>query len=95
VLQELSRHEEALAGYDKALAENIAQLTAELKQANEALWEIEDRVRDCEREKNFWPEFITLARSVYKTNDRRTAIKRQINDLAGSPIVEEKSYSRY
>jgi hypothetical protein len=74
---------------------DIGRLEAELKQANEALWEIEDRIRDCERDKNFGPEFIALARSVYKTNDRRAAIKRQINDLVGSAIVEEKSYTRY
>jgi hypothetical protein len=74
---------------------DIGDLKVELKWANEALWEIEDRIRDCERAQNFGPEFIALARSVYKTNDRRAAIKRQINDLAGSTIVEEKSYRRY
>jgi hypothetical protein len=73
----------------------IGHLKAELKQVNEALWEIEDQIRDCERAQNFGPEFVALARSVYKTNDRRAAIKRQINDLAGSTIVEEKSYSQY
>ena len=47
------------------------------------------------REQNFGPDFIALARSVYQTNDRRSAIKRQINDLSGSTLVEEKSYSKY
>ena len=74
---------------------DIDHLKAELKQVNEVLWEIEDRIRDCERAQVFGPDFIALARSVYKTNDRRAAIKRQINDLAGSTIVEEKSYSQY
>ena len=74
---------------------DIDHLKAELKQVNEVLWEIEDRIRDCERAQDFGPDFIALARSVYKTNDRRAAIKRQINDLAGSTIVEEKSYSQY
>jgi hypothetical protein len=73
----------------------IIQLKAELKRINEALWEIEDRIRDCERKKNFGSDFIALARSVYRTNDQRAAIKRQINDLAGSKIVEEKSYRPY
>jgi hypothetical protein len=62
---------------------------------NEALWDIEDRIRDCERDQNFGPEFVELARSVYRTNDRRSALKRQINDIAGSAIVEEKSYRAY
>jgi predicted nucleic acid-binding Zn-ribbon protein len=73
----------------------IEKLKAELKGVNEALWEIEDRIRDCERAQDFGPEFIELARSVYRTNDRRAAIKRQINELAGSAIIEEKSYSQY
>jgi hypothetical protein len=73
----------------------IDALAAALKQVNEALWEIEDRIRDCERDKNFGTEFIELARSVYRTNDQRAAIKRQINELAGSAIVEEKSYRAY
>jgi tetratricopeptide (TPR) repeat protein len=72
-----------------------ARLKDELKQVNEMLWEIEDQIRICEREQNFGPDFIALARSVYQTNDRRSAIKRQINDLSGSALVEEKSYSKY
>jgi hypothetical protein len=74
---------------------NIEKLTAELKQVNEALWDIEDRIRDCERDQDFGPVFIELARSVYRTNDRRAALKREINLLAGSAIVEEKSYRSY
>jgi hypothetical protein len=74
---------------------NIEKLTAELKQVNEALWDIEDRIRDCERDQDFGPVFIELARSVYRTNDRRAALKREINLLAGSAIVEEKSYLSY
>src|SRR5262249_41756871 len=68
---------------------------AELKKVNEALWDIEDRIRDCERQKDFGKTFIELARSVYHQNDRRSALKRQINDLLGSKIVEEKSYQAY
>jgi tetratricopeptide (TPR) repeat protein len=73
----------------------VGHLRADLMRTNEMLWNIEDRIRDCERDKNFGPEFIELARSVYLTNDRRAVIKRQINDLAGSSIVEEKSYRQY
>jgi tetratricopeptide (TPR) repeat protein len=68
------------------------ELKAELRQINEALWEIEDQIRDCERKKHFGPKFVRLARRVYMTNDRRSAVKRQLNQLAGSVIVEEKSY---
>jgi tetratricopeptide (TPR) repeat protein len=73
----------------------LASLTAELKKANEALWDIEDAIRDCERQEDFGARFVELARSVYKTNDRRAALKRQINELLGSAIVEEKSYAEY
>jgi post-segregation antitoxin (ccd killing protein) len=70
-------------------------LTAELKAVNEALWEIEDAIRDCEAAGDFGARFVELARSVYRTNDRRAAIKRAINDLTGSRLVEEKSYKPY
>lgn len=68
---------------------------AELKQVNEALWEIEDNIRDKERQKLFDQEFIELARAVYVTNDQRAAIKRKINIKAGSDLMEEKSYAGY
>jgi hypothetical protein len=70
-------------------------LIVELKRVNEALWEIEDEVRACERQGEFGPYFIALARAVYRTNDRRAQLKRQINEVAGSPIIEEKSYKDY
>lgn len=73
----------------------IAALTQELKGVNEALWHIEDDIRDCERAKDFGPRFVALARSVYRTNDQRSLIKRQINQILNSGIVEEKSYSDY
>jgi hypothetical protein len=74
---------------------DLTRLAAQLKEANEALWEIEDAIRDCERQADFGPKFIDLARSVYRTNDRRAALKRQINELLGSQILEEKSYAEY
>jgi hypothetical protein len=71
----------------------LAPLTAELRSVNEALWDIEDEVRLCERDGDFGPKFVDLARSVYKNNDHRAALKRKINELLGSAIVEEKSYT--
>ena len=73
----------------------LEQLTVQLKQVNERLWEIEDEIRDCEREQQFGERFIELARSVYFSNDRRSEIKHRINALLGSVIVEEKSYTDY
>ena len=73
----------------------LTDLTAQLKAINEALWEIEDDIRDCERDKDFGEKFVELARSVYKSNDKRAALKRDINVLLGSRLVEEKSYSDY
>src|SRR5438270_313792 len=65
----------------------IGTLKADLKAINEALWEIEDKIRDCERAGDFGDAFIALARSVYQTNDRRADVKRSINASAGSRIV--------
>jgi hypothetical protein len=73
----------------------IAELTAKLKQVNEALWDIEDEIRDHERQRDFGARFVELARAVYHTNDRRSQLKREINELCGSSIVEEKSYAPY
>ncbi|MGR3484174.1 MAG: hypothetical protein ACU0BF_02435 [Paracoccaceae bacterium] len=70
-------------------------LRADLRSVNEALWDIEDDIRDCERAGDFGPEFVRLARAVYVTNDRRAALKRAINDHLGSELVEEKSYADY
>jgi hypothetical protein len=75
--------------------EELAELTAALKAANQELWHIEDDIRARERAKDFGPEFIALARSVYQTNDRRAALKREINALLQSAIIEEKSYAAY
>ncbi len=74
---------------------DLTDIVTELRGVNEALWRIEDDIRDCERRREFGPDFIELARAVYRNNDRRAAIKAQINALLGSEIVEEKSYSDY
>jgi Family of unknown function (DUF6165) len=73
----------------------VPALVAELKSVNEELWVIEDRIRECEATGSFDATFVTLARSVYHTNDRRATLKRRINALLGSELVEEKSYSEY
>jgi hypothetical protein len=73
----------------------LIRLHAELKGVNEQLWDIEDEIRDCERRGDFGETFIGLARAVYRTNDRRCELKRQINLLLRSTLIEEKSYQVY
>lgn len=73
----------------------VAADEAALQAVNEALWDIEDRIRDKEREQAFDAGFIELARAVYVTNDERAAIKKRVNVALGSRIVEEKSYRDY
>ncbi|MBI3436448.1 MAG: hypothetical protein HY056_15460 [Proteobacteria bacterium] len=90
-LAELSALGAALGARDGELA----ALRGELKAVNETLWQVEDDIRSCERRKDFAAQFIALARSVYRHNDRRAAIKRAINERVGSAIVEEKSYADY
>ena len=67
----------------------------QLIDVNSALWEIEEEIRDCEKNKKFDQKFIELARSVYITNDKRAEIKLEINNKFGSKIVEVKSYTKY
>jgi hypothetical protein len=73
----------------------IAPLVADLKKVNEALWEIEDDIRECEAKSDFGPRFIELARSVYKQNDKRAALKAEVNKLCNSSLREEKSHKHY
>ena len=75
--------------------DTIAALTIELKSINEALWEIEDDIRDEERNQRFGERFIELARAVYVTNDQRAEAKKKVNLHLNSTIVEEKSYQDY
>jgi hypothetical protein len=93
------RHELALLVEvrDQALGSfsELPQLQAALQTINEALWKIEDDIRDRERADDFGPKFIELARAVYVTNDRRAKAKRSVDEHVGSPIVEEKSYAEY
>lgn len=78
-----------------ATSTEMDRLTDALKAVNQELWTIEDDIRDCERAGDFGDTFIGLARAVYRTNDRRAALKREINVLLGSRLVEEKSYQPY
>jgi len=83
--------------YDKNFLEdaNAKNLMTDLKQINQKLWNIEDEIRDKERNKIFDLKFIELARSVYIINDERSRIKRNINETFGSELIEEKSYADY
>lgn len=73
----------------------IIRLTGELYAVNTELWDIEDEIRDCENAGNFGDKFVSLARSVYITNDKRSDLKREINVVLGSGLIEEKSYQAY
>ena len=74
---------------------NLEAEINDLKAINEELWDIEDKIRDKERNQVFDKGFIELARAVYITNDKRADIKRIINSKTGSELIEEKSYSDY
>ena len=80
---------------NSAASTDIAVEREALRRVNEALWDIEDRIRLKEKAKAFDAEFVELARSVYIRNDERAEIKRAINEKLGSMLVEEKSYEDY
>ena len=73
----------------------LDKLYMRLCQVNQKLWNVEDKLRDYERLNNFNEDFINLARSVYKLNDERARIKKEVNVKYGSEIIEEKSYQEY
>ena len=73
----------------------VNSLVKELELVNEKLWNVEDKLRDKERSKQFDDEFIKLARDVYFTNDERAKIKKHLNEVTNSKLVEEKSYQKY
>lgn len=70
----------------------MLKLEGELKKSNENLWDLEDSIRELDKKKDFGEEFIRVARSIYVANDRRASIKKEINIMIGSALVEEKSY---
>jgi hypothetical protein len=82
-----------VVGYESNSTVN--SLVKELESVNEKLWDVEDKLRDKERSKQFDDEFIKLARDVYFTNDERSRIKKNLNEVTNSKLVEEKSYQKY
>jgi hypothetical protein len=80
---------------DLLIDAEVARLRERLRGVNSRLWRIEDDIRAKERARAFDEEFIALARAVYVTNDARAALKREINRLSNSALVEEKSYAVY
>lgn len=97
-LRNVAREREAIeqvVGDPSRFPEGLGTLVDQLQQVNAELWVVEDGKRDCERRQDFGDEFIRLARGVYFGNDKWAAIKRQINELLGSGIVEEKSHCPY
>jgi hypothetical protein len=93
VRKELALLTEKLGDY--ASVAEVSRLTKELYDVNAALWDIEDDIRDCENGGDFGEKFIGLARSVYITNDKRAELKREVNAVLGSELIEEKSYQKY
>ena len=86
---------EAVVGDMTRFPSGLLALVQALNDINAQLWDVEDAKRDCERRQCFDDRFVQLARQVYFGNDQRAAIKRQINTLLGSALVEEKSYQAY
>jgi len=94
VLVEL-RSLEAARDRAVAVSPELAELTAQLKAVNERLWHIQEGLRDCARQQDFGERFVEVARAEFMANDERALIKRGINLLLGSHLVEEKSYGAY
>ena len=92
VRNELFALEKTLSSLELSIDTRLVQA---LKEVNHELWKIEDAIREQEKSKNFGEVFISLARSVYQKNDRRAAIKKEINITYNSTLIEEKSYKTY
>ena len=92
VINERTALEETLDALDLQFEPALIQ---SLKKVNSDLWNIEDEIREKERMKDFGDDFIHLARSIYKLNDHRSAIKKEINITYGSTLIEEKAYKKY
>ena len=93
VRNELDRLLQIRAGLE--LTADLGAVEAQLLDVNRRLWQVEDDLRDLERLGDFGARFVELARSVYTLNDRRAALKRQINEVTSSAIIDEKSYHSY
>jgi tetratricopeptide (TPR) repeat protein len=97
-LSEVSKELSLLKQIDYGAAEHRQEIKAvqeELRRVNEKLWDIEDRLRECERGSKFGGEFVELARAVYITNDQRATLKRRINEISGSALKEIKAHPAY
>ena len=94
-LENLKREFDELSGASSSIMSTADPLYKALYDVNSELWDIEDRIRDLERRKDFGPEFVETARSVYFKNDKRADIKREINIKTASGLIEEKSYEKY
>ena len=94
-LVNIRNEHEKLTELEKIFLPKLGNFKNKMRHVNEEIWNIEDGVRECERNKNFDETFIELARSVYFKNDERARVKREINNLFDSDIVEEKSYEKY
>ena len=94
-LANLQKEYDELLSASSSILDTSDPLYKALYEVNCELWDIEDRIRDLERKKNFDEEFIATARSVYFKNDKRSEIKREINIRTSSGLIEEKSYQKY
>ena len=94
-IQKELRHLHDVLNAHGDLNDETWELMGDLRMVNNDLWDVEDQLRDLERQQFFESRFITLARSVYRLNDRRAAIKKNINTKMNSGMVEEKSYAAY
>ena len=94
-LANLQKEHEVLSQAAKSIISTEDELYRALYDINCKLWDIEDTIRELERNKDFGTKFIETARAVYFNNDQRSEIKKQINHKTGSNLVEEKSYKKY
>ena len=94
-LGEINKEYKSLLEAKNSTIQSDDKLITKIKEINLKLWEIEDKIRMCEKSKNFGNEFIQLARDVYFNNDERAQIKSSINNLLGSNIKEIKQYATY
>jgi hypothetical protein len=94
-LANLQKEYDELIGASSSIIPLDHPLYIALYEVNCELWDIEDRIRDLERIKDFGEEFISTARAVYFRNDKRSEIKREINLTTSSGLIEEKSYEKY
>lgn len=98
ISRELSLLEETKANYfphDSEFQKKITELEISLKKSNEEIWDMGDKIRELGEAKNFNQEFNEMALGIHHSNDKRAAVKKEINLLLGSSIVEEKSYKHW